>query len=228
MALDYIHKKKILHRDIKSSNIFLNANGTLKIGDFGISKVLENTTDQAQTVLGTPYYMSPELCENLPYEAKSDIWALGCILYELCALERAFQADNLWGLVYKIVKETYKPIPKIYSKELGHLVDAILQKSPAKRPSMSQIYGLPIIRQTIGDFVEMSATGRTPLSQKVIPIKRTLTHLIQKKEEKPTQNNNKLTPLMQMRQNKIQAAKLREQQMKDAARGYHITKPIAK
>lgn len=87
LALDYIHSKKILHRDIKSSNIFLTSNGTVKIGDFGISKVLEGTQEAANTVVGTPYYMSPEVCENKPYTYKSDVWALGCVLYELCTLK---------------------------------------------------------------------------------------------------------------------------------------------
>jgi NIMA (never in mitosis gene a)-related kinase len=91
MAIDYIHSNKILHRDIKSQNVFLTSNGTLKLGDFGISKVLQNTMDKAATMVGTPYYMSPEMYENKPYTHKSDIWALGCILYELCTLKRAFE-----------------------------------------------------------------------------------------------------------------------------------------
>jgi len=103
--LQYIHHKRILHRDIKTSNIFLTSNGTVKIGDFGISKVLENTLDQASTVVGTPYYMSPEVCENKPYTFKSDVWALGCVLYELCTLKHAFDANNLLGLIFKIMRE---------------------------------------------------------------------------------------------------------------------------
>lgn len=70
------------------------------------------------TVVGTPYYMSPEVCESKPYTFKSDVWSLGCVLYELCTLEHPFHADNLLGLVYKIVQETPKPIPAHYSPEL--------------------------------------------------------------------------------------------------------------
>jgi NIMA (never in mitosis gene a)-related kinase len=103
MALEYVHGRKILHRDLKSQNIFLTANNTIKLGDFGISKVLESTCDQALTVQGTPYYMSPEICQSKPYTYTSDVWALGCILYELCTLKHAFSAENLLGLVFKIV-----------------------------------------------------------------------------------------------------------------------------
>jgi len=86
IALEYIHGWKILHRDVKSQNIFLTKNNTVKLGDFGISKLLESTNEAAMTVVGTPYYMSPEVCENKPYTFKSDVWALGCVLYELCTL----------------------------------------------------------------------------------------------------------------------------------------------
>ncbi len=99
MAINYIHKNKILHRDIKSQNVFINSNGCLKLGDFGISKVLQNTMDKANTMVGTPYYMSPEMYENKPYTTKSDIWALGCILYELCTLKRAFEGSNIMALL---------------------------------------------------------------------------------------------------------------------------------
>lgn len=132
MTLEYIHGRKILHRDIKLTNIFLTGNNTVKLGDFGISRVLESTHDSAQTVVGTPYYMSPEVCESKPYTYKSDVWSLGCVLYELCALEHPFNADNLLGLVYKIVQETPKDIPEIYSQDLQDIVNWLLTKDPAQ------------------------------------------------------------------------------------------------
>lgn len=145
MALKYIHANKILHRDIKSSNIFVTSNGFVKIGDFGISRVLEHTYDQANTVVGTPYYMSPEVCENKPYTFKSDVWALGCVLYELCTLKHAFDANNLLGLVYKIVRDEVPDIPNIYSKDLQILVKNLLQKNDANRPYIQDIFGMDFI-----------------------------------------------------------------------------------
>ena len=148
---------------MKSQNVFLTSNGTLKLGDFGISKVLESTMDKAETMVGTPYYMSPEMYENNPYTHKSDIWALGCILYELCTLKRAFHADNIVSLVFKIIKEDIKPIPKHYSSDLAKFVKKILDKNPKVRPSMTQIFKEPIIRKTMQEFVSLSETGKTPL-----------------------------------------------------------------
>ena len=71
----------MLHRDIKGQNIFLKQNGMIKLGDFGIARVLSNTIDKARTMVGTPYYLSPEIIENKPYNFKSDVWSVGVLLY---------------------------------------------------------------------------------------------------------------------------------------------------
>ncbi len=84
-GLRVLHSKNILHRDLKSANVFLTKNYSLKIGDFGISKVLEKSS--AITCIGTPLYLSPEVCNNQPYSYGSDIWALACIVYEMCSLK---------------------------------------------------------------------------------------------------------------------------------------------
>ena len=81
LAMNYVHDKKILHRDLKTQNIFLTSKGDIKIGDFGIARVLQHTYDCANTAIGTPYYLSPEICQEKPYNQKSDIWSLGCIFY---------------------------------------------------------------------------------------------------------------------------------------------------
>lgn len=101
-------------------------NGRLVLGDLGISKVLEGTMDFASTYLGTPYYMSPEIFKHKPYNHKSDIWALGCVLYEMTTLKHAFDAQNLNGLACKIIKGKYPPVDPKYSKHLKDLIAAML------------------------------------------------------------------------------------------------------
>eukprot|EP00437_Effrenium_voratum_P019248 CAMPEP_0181459908 /NCGR_PEP_ID=MMETSP1110-20121109/33069_1 /TAXON_ID=174948 /ORGANISM="Symbiodinium sp., Strain CCMP421" /LENGTH=261 /DNA_ID=CAMNT_0023584445 /DNA_START=36 /DNA_END=818 /DNA_ORIENTATION=+ len=136
-ALQYIHGERILHRDLKTSNLFLmKSKFVVKLGDFGISRVLEGSIEAAITVVGTPYYMSPEVCENKPYTFKSDVWSLGCCLYEMCMLKHAFSADNLLGLVYKIVSDKYEPIPDQYTPQLNTLIQRMLEKNADHRPSV--------------------------------------------------------------------------------------------
>jgi serine/threonine protein kinase len=99
----------------------------LQIGDFGISKILSSKS-KAYTVVGTPSYISPELCEGRPYNQKSDIWSLGCILYEMCALKRAFEAPTLPALVLKIMRGNFQPLPAHYSQYVSrNLHDEITQ-----------------------------------------------------------------------------------------------------
>ena len=117
MGLAAIHKLKILHRDLKTLNIFLTKNLDVKIGDLGVAKVLSHSGCFAKTLIGTPYYLSPELCEEKPYNDKSDVWALGCILYELCTYQHPFVARSQGGLILKILNENPKPINDCYSKE---------------------------------------------------------------------------------------------------------------
>lgn len=148
-ALQYIHSVKVLHRDLKTSNIFLttgaDGQSIVKLGDFGISRVLEGTCDAAVTMVGTPYYMSPEVCRSEPYNWKSDVWALGCVLYEMCMLKHAFESSSLMGLVYKIVSDHYDPIPSFYSQELNDLLRQLLNKQANERPSVEELLSNPYV-----------------------------------------------------------------------------------
>lgn len=139
LALKHVHDRKILHRDLKTQNIFLTSKGEVKVGDFGIARVLQHTYDCAQTAIGTPYYLSPEICQEKPYNQKSDIWSLGCILYEMTTLRHAFDASDMKRLVLKILRGVYPAIPSTYSDSLRDLIAEMLQKDPTKRPSAKRI-----------------------------------------------------------------------------------------
>jgi NIMA (never in mitosis gene a)-related kinase len=154
LAIKHIHDKRILHRDLKTQNIFLTSNGDVKVGDFGIARVLQNTYDCAQTAIGTPYYLSPEICQEKPYNQKSDIWSLGCIFYEMLTLRHAFDSNSIKGLVLKILKGTYPPIPSVYSDNVKNLVAEILIKDPAKRPSIRKILEKDFIKERIQKIFE--------------------------------------------------------------------------
>ena len=154
LALKHIHEKKIIHRDLKSSNIFLMKNGLIKLGDFGISKGFQNTMEKAKTMVGTPYYLSPEILENKPYDAKSDIWALGVLLYEMMTFKMPFSANSFPILVVKILRGNYTPPPTIYSKDLREIIDKCLIVDYRKRPAIQQILNFPIIQDRIKLFFD--------------------------------------------------------------------------
>lgn len=139
--MKHVHDRKIIHRDLKCQNIFLTKTNTIKLGDFGIARVLTNTRENAKTMVGTPYYLSPEIIENKPYSFKSDMWSLGVVLYELCALKPPFNADSLHFLALKIVRGSYNPVPSHFSKDLKNLVGLLLQTDPNKRPTTNNILG---------------------------------------------------------------------------------------
>ncbi|XP_020928505.1 serine/threonine-protein kinase Nek1 isoform X10 [Sus scrofa] len=153
LALKHVHDRKILHRDIKSQNIFLTKDGTVQLGDFGIARVLNSTVELARTCIGTPYYLSPEICENKPYNNKSDIWALGCVLYEMCTLKHAFEAGNMKNLVLKIISGSFPPVSLHYSYDLRSLLSQLFKRNPRDRPSVNSILEKGFIAKRIEKFL---------------------------------------------------------------------------
>ena len=107
MGLAYIHRKRILHRDIKTMNIFLKKNMEIRIGDFGIARQLLPNEHSVTELIGTPCYLSPELLNDQKYNEKNDVWGLGCILYEMCKQTKPFKAKREKELQRMIIKSKF-------------------------------------------------------------------------------------------------------------------------
>ncbi|XP_071083309.1 uncharacterized protein [Haliotis cracherodii] len=138
-ALKYLHQRKILHRDLKPQNIYLSGEGDVKLGDLGIARILDKGADMASTMAGTPCYMSPEIFQMKGYNHKTDIWSFGCVVYEMAAGERAFDAPVIQFLIFKVVAGTVPPIHGDYSNELRQLVKSMMAKDPDDRPSAADL-----------------------------------------------------------------------------------------
>ncbi|XP_056151594.1 serine/threonine-protein kinase Nek9 [Lampris incognitus] len=155
-AVAHIHKAGILHRDIKTLNIFLTKTNLIKLGDYGLAKKLDSEFSMAETCVGTPYYMSPELCQGVKYNFKSDIWAMGCVIFEVLTLTRTFDATNPLNLCVKIVQGnwTMEVNSDVYSSALIKLVYECLDQDPAKRPTADQILDQPVVSCCRQEFEE--------------------------------------------------------------------------
>ena len=136
-GLKYLHKSDIIHRDLKSANIFLTKDGGVKIGDLNVSKIIGKSMALTQT--GTPYYASPEIWNDHPYDYKCDIWSAGCIIYEMAALRMPFRGTSMQMLYNNVMKGNISPIPSRYSNELMEIIKLILIKNPHKRPSAEDL-----------------------------------------------------------------------------------------
>ncbi|XP_066217899.1 serine/threonine-protein kinase Nek2 [Saccopteryx leptura] len=156
LALKECHRRSdgghtVLHRDLKPANVFLDGNHNVKLGDFGLARILNHDTSFAKTFVGTPYYMSPEQMSRMSYNEKSDIWSLGCLLYELCALMPPFTAFNQKELAGKIREGKFRRIPYRYSDELNDIITRMLNLKDYHRPSVEEILENPLIADLVAE-----------------------------------------------------------------------------
>ncbi|XP_023170026.2 serine/threonine-protein kinase Nek2 [Drosophila hydei] len=166
-ALQVCHNKipsgTILHRDIKPANIFLDACGNVKLGDFGLARVLRRDQSFAASFVGTPHYMSPELVKGRQYDRKSDVWAVGCLIYELCALRPPFRGRAFEQLSENIAHGQFSCIPAVYSADLQSIISFMLAVDHEQRPGIEVITRHPLlvrnIKQLVAEFPRLVDAG---------------------------------------------------------------------
>jgi serine/threonine protein kinase len=157
-GLDTLHKINIMHRDLKPKNIFLTAHNQIRLGDLGCAKIMK--AGMARTQIGTPYYMSPEIWEHKAYNAASDMWALGCIVFEMCSGRPPFLANDMQGLARKVRFNASPTIGSAYSRDLASLVKRLLSKDPRNRPTASAILKMDKIQAHASNLPETPANSR--------------------------------------------------------------------
>ncbi|XP_061442536.1 serine/threonine-protein kinase Nek11 isoform X5 [Rhineura floridana] len=221
LGVNYMHERRILHRDLTAKNIFLK-NNLLKIGDFGVSRLLMGSCDLATTFTGTPFYMSPEALQHQGYDMKSDIWSLGCILYQMCCLEHVFSGHNFLSIVLKIVEGEAPSLPDTYPSELDAVLHSMLSKDPSQRPSAAEILRISYVRDKLQNmkckFTNMTMIDPALNSQEeaahIINVVQKKVHLHTLRALSEVQ---KMTPRERMRLRKLSIADETAQKLKQLA-----------
>ena len=161
LGLSFIHSKNVMHRDLKPQNIFLSGEGDRAlIGDFGVCRVLQSKHELAQTITGTPYYLSPEVFQHKPYSFKSDMWALACILFELASLSVPFDAADVGGLSLKVCRGSNPIFPARYSVSLKEIFQALMHRDHRSRPSSDDLLTRPFVCQLVESLTERRSSDK--------------------------------------------------------------------
>ena len=178
IGLHDLHSYNILHRDLKSANVFLFRDGTAKLGDLNVSKITPRGLGCTQT--GTPYYASPEVWRDTPYNLKSDIWSLGCLCYEVLMLKTPFRAETMEGLYRKVMKGKYPEISKKYSNKFDYIISNMLRLKPEERPTTEDILKIPEVLAKIEEL-------------KIVPLNNNLNNLNKRKIKSRENSTNNIT-----------------------------------
>ncbi|CAJ1037327.1 putative Protein tyrosine kinase/Protein kinase domain/Kinase-like/PH domain containing protein [Leishmania utingensis] len=163
LALDEVHSRCMMHRDLKSANIFLMPTGIIKLGDFGFSKQYSDSVslDVASSFCGTPYYLAPEVWERKRYSKKADMWSLGVILYELLTLHRPFKGPSQREILQQVLYGKYDPFPCPVSSTMKALLDPLLSKNPADRPTTQQLLHTEFLKYVANLFQDIVRHSET-------------------------------------------------------------------
>ena len=219
-GLKALHDLNIMHRDLKSANIFLFSDGTAKIGDLNVSKVVNKGVGYTQT--GTPYYASPEVWDDQPYDIKSDIWSLGCVTFEMLALRPPFRAENMDKLYNKVIKGEYGKISERYSDDIKEIIKILLKVNPKERPSCSQILNHDLIKKRLEFFHAQSGfeddldTNDEAVLLKTIRIPKNIIFLTEKLPGAKYETDN----------NKIPKKTMKNENKKDEANNNKVNQDI--
>ncbi|XP_035405564.1 serine/threonine-protein kinase Nek11 isoform X2 [Cygnus atratus] len=221
LGVNYMHERRILHRDLKAKNIFLK-NNLLKIGDFGVSCLLMGSCDLATTFTGTPYYMSPEALKHQGYNTKSDIWSLGCILYEMCCMDHAFSGHNFLSVVLKIVEGDTPSLPDRYPSKLNAVLSSMLNKNPLTRPAAAEILKIPYVDEQLKNiqykYTNMNVKDKGLNWQKeAAPIFDAVQRKVHLQTLQELSEVQKMTPRERMRLRKLNAADEKAKKLKQLA-----------
>ncbi|NXS56668.1 NEK11 kinase, partial [Brachypteracias leptosomus] len=217
LGVNYMHGRRILHRDLKTKNIFLK-NNHLKIGDFGVSCLLMGSCDLATTFAGTPYYMSPEALKHQGYNTKSDIWSLGCILYEMCCLSHAFSGHNFLSVVLKIVEGETPSLPGRYPRGLDTVLCSMLNKNPSLRPTAAEILKTPFIDEQLKNMQhQLTDMMVKDWQEEAAPICDAVQRRVHLQTLQELSEVQKMTPRERMRLRKLNAADEKAQKLKQLA-----------
>ena len=219
-GLKALHDLNIMHRDLKSANIFLFSDGSAKIGDLNVSKVVNKGVGYTQT--GTPYYASPEVWDDQPYDIKSDIWSLGCVTFEMLALRPPFRAENMDKLYNKVIKGEYGKISERYSDDIKEIIKILLKVNPKERPSCSQILNHDLIKKRLEFFHAQSGfeddldTNDEAVLLKTIRIPKNIIFLTEKLPGAKYETDN----------NKIPKKTIKNENIKDEANNNKVNQDI--
>eukprot|EP01063_Lacrimia_lanifica_P004629 TRINITY_DN12625_c0_g1_i1.p1 TRINITY_DN12625_c0_g1~~TRINITY_DN12625_c0_g1_i1.p1 ORF type:complete len:446 (+),score=174.19 TRINITY_DN12625_c0_g1_i1:123-1460(+) len=170
-ALRHLHHQRILHRDLKTANVFLDHMDQVKLGDFGLSRKQEDDENYSGQMVGTPYYFAPEVVTSKPFSNKTDIWSATVIAYELAYLNKPFNAKSIRGLYKKIQNVDYAACPDGFDADVKRLIESVLVLEPRDRPSAKTLCKDPALEPyVVGEPAPKAGLGATLKARAAAPV----------------------------------------------------------